>query len=282
MQHVLEVLRKAQAFLEQKGVPQARIDAEWLMAEALGCSRLELYLQHERPLSEAQLEPLRNAVRRRGAREPLQHILGYVPFCGLDLKCDPRALVPRPETEALAERLVERFKAQAPARVLDLGTGTGALALVLAQAWPQAEVVAVERSAEALSLARENAERNGLERVQWLQGNWFEPVEGRFGLIVSNPPYLTEAEWVCAEPEVRAGDPREALVAGEDGLRDLTVIVERAPEFLEAGGWLALETGVAHENPLSALAEKHSYARSEGIRDYGGYARYFLAQAPEN
>jgi release factor glutamine methyltransferase len=280
METLLQTLKKTEAFLASKGVPEPRLDAEWLFAHGLGCGRLELFLQFERPLSPAELDRLRPLVRRRAQREPLQYILGETPWYGLNVQCDRRALIPRPETEALADLLIQRLGLAPPQRVLDLGTGTGALALALAQAFENAEVVAVDSSTEALELAAENARSNGLEgRLELCQSNWLEDVSGTFDLIVSNPPYLTEIEWHSAAPEVRDWEPRAALVAEDAGLGDLKHILEQAQACLSPGGWLALETGIDQHHRLEVLAKQLGYGSCESIRDLGRHPRYFLCQA---
>ncbi len=270
---------KTAAFFEKRGLEQARLNAELLFAQALGCRRLDLYLQFERPLPEETLERLRVLVARRAKREPLQYIAGEAEFMDLKLRVDRRALIPRPETEELLEGVFARVGEGAPARVLDLGTGTGAIALALAQKYPGAAVTAVEASGEALSLARENAQRTGLgERVRFLGGAWFEPVAGEvFDLIVSNPPYLTPEEVAQAQPEVRDWEPLGALVSGPEGLDDLFRIMDAAPEYLRAGGLLALETGIGHAGALSARAQAAGFARYEAAPDLSGRQRFFFA-----
>lgn len=272
---LLEALRKTEAFLARKGVESPRLNAEHLFAHGLGCKRLELYLQYERPLTTPEQDAIRVLVQRRAAREPLQYILGTVDFAGLTLRVDRRALIPRPETEELAER-IRNTVTTPPARILDLGTGTGALALALAAAFPQAAVTATDASEEALALARENAAANRLsDRVTFLLSDWFHSIQGSFDLLVSNPPYLTQAEWESAAPEVKDHDPRAALVAEEDGLADLRTIVEAAPAFLASGGLLALETGLAHHDRLAEIASATgAYGRWHGEADLTGRPRY--------
>ncbi len=282
MQSVLDILGKTTGYFEKVGVPQAKLDAEYLLAHVLGCKRLGLYLQFERPLTDAELDVLRPLVRRRARREPLQHILGTVDFHGLILRCDGRALVPRPETEWLVERVIERLKDRPPAWIADLGTGTGALALALATAFPEAAVDAVDRSAEALALARENAAALGLaKRVAFHEGDWFVPLAGRrYDCIVANPPYLSEADWDAAEPEVANFDPKEALVAPENGTADLVRILREAPAHLKPGGLLALETNVAQHAALAEHTSAPPYASAERENDYAKRERYlFLAGA---
>ena len=282
MQSVLDILGKTTGYFEKAGVPQARLDAEHLLAHVLGCKRLGLYLQFERPLTDAELDALRPLVRRRARREPLQHILGTVDFHGLTLRCDARALVPRPETEWLAERVIERLKDRPPVRLADLGTGTGALALALAAAFPEAVVDAVDRSPGALALARENAAALGLaERVAFHEGDWFAPLAGRrYDCIVANPPYLSEADWEAAEPEVAEFDPKDALVAPDDGTADLVRILRDAPAHLNPGGLLALETNDAQHTALAAHTNAPAYASAARESDYAKRERYLFLTVP--
>lgn len=277
MQTLLEVLQKSEQYLASKGVARAKFEAESLISESLAMSRLEMYLHYQRPLEEKQLVVLRERMKRRAAREPLQYILGTTPFMGLNLLTDPRALIPRQETEELADLLIRRFEGSPPASVLDLGTGTGALALALAKAFPEARVEGVDRSPQALELARENAQRNHLERVHFLEGSWFEPVAGKYDLIVSNPPYLSEEEWGTAEPEVRQHEPRTALVAPDDGVADLLHLLKSALEHLNHGALLALETGIAHHEQLKQEARKLGYQEIQTVEDLSKRPRFFLA-----
>lgn len=281
METLIELLRKSTDFLSAKGVENARLNAELLFAEVLGCKRLDLYLMFERPMIDADRDAIRPLVVRRGKHEPLQYILGYTEFFGLRLKCDKRALIPRPETEELAARVTERLVNREPARILDLGTGSGALALALAKAFPKAEVLAVDASASALELATENAESHGLERrVSLMQSDWFRELEGQaFDLIVSNPPYLTKEEWESAEPEVQAHEPKEALVGdGEDGSEDLRRIIVQAPNHLKPGGILALETGIAQHPTLKQAAGKAGFSEIVSEVDDCKRPRYILAK----
>ena len=281
MHTVLDILQKTTDFFSGKGVESARLNAELIVGHALGLKRMQLYLQFERLLTEPELERIRPLVRRRGQREPLAYVLGTAEFCGLTLKADRRALVPRPETERLVELLQERCT-PAPARVLDLGTGSGCIALALAAAWPGAEVVAVDASDDALALARENGEATGLAaRVQWLKSDWFSavPVDARFDLIVSNPPYLTAEETAAAEPEVRTYEPAAALTAAESGMADLRKIIAEAPRFLAPGGWLAMETGIAQHAELLVDLAKAGLRDGESVKDLAERDRFVFARA---
>lgn len=279
MQNLLETLKKAADFLSRKGLESPRTEAEHLFAAGLGLKRLDLYLQFERLLTEPEVEKLRALTVRRGNREPLQHIVGHVDFRDLRLKSDPRALVPRPETEELVDLALALFPAEQAVRVLDLGTGSGAIALALAAERPAWVVEAVDRSRDALALARENAERCGLTtRVAFAESDWFSAVTDAYDLIVSNPPYLTEAEVAEAEPEVRQFDPVSALVAPEGGLADLRKILSAAPAHLRAGGWVLCETGIAQHAALAALSQQMGYAEAMGLPDLSGRPRFWRAR----
>jgi release factor glutamine methyltransferase len=283
MPTVLEIIQKTAEFLTARGVESPRLNAELMIGHVLDLKRMQLYLQFERVLTEPELVKIRPLVKRRSQREPLQYILGSVDFGGLKLKVDRRALIPRPETELLIEIIVGLCKAKPPARVLDLGTGSGAIALALAKAFPEATVTAVERSEEALALAAENAEMTGLAaRVKLERGAWFEGIanDARFDLIVSNPPYLSEAETAEALPEVRDHEPKVALIAADGGLADLQHIITTAPRFLAVDGMLALETGILQHAELLRLADENGLVRAEARRDLTGRDRFILAWKP--
>ena len=277
---IREIKERTEAFFESKGVPNARLDTDTLIAHSLGIKRLELYLDLDRPLTESQLAELRPLVKRRADREPMQYIIGSVDFCDMLLKVDARALIPRYETEELVERVSEALSV-VPKQILDLGTGSGALALAFAKRYPEASVDAVDFSAQALSLAKENAITQELaERVTFYEGSWLCPLglgEQRYDLIVSNPPYLTEEEMTTAEPEVVNHEPQCALVSGADGLDDLRLIFKDAAAFLKPGGLLALETGIAKAEALNTLAETAGL-QGECIEDLSGRPRFYFAR----
>ena len=277
---VLEIIRRTTEFLASRGVESPRLSAEHLVGHALGLNRMRLYLEFERPLTEPELVRIRPLVKRRSQREPLQHILGEVDFAGLRLKVDRRALIPRPETELLVE-VVASWAVENPpvARIADLGTGTGAIALGLAERLPSVTVLAVDREDAALTLARENgAARSCGARVEFVRSDWFTAMPSApYDIIVSNPPYLSEAELVDVAPEVRDFEPRSALVAAEDGLGDLLKIISGAGEHLRRGGLLALETGPSQHAALIAAATAAGYSKVESRRDLSGRDRFILA-----
>lgn len=274
---LLEVLEKSTGFLEQKGVKDARLSAEWIMAESLGLKRLDLYLQFERPLSEEELVPIRERIRRRSKREPLQYILGQVDFYGTTLSVDKRALIPRPETEYLVELLHTKYLNCEPDRILDLGTGSGAIAIALLTLFPKAEATAVDRSEDALTLADENAKACAVEgRLTLLTSDWFENVQGEFELITANPPYLTEEEMNSAEPEVAVYEPTDALFGGKDGLDALTHIVDSGFQHLVNGGMLVLETGISQHEHLMRVVKERGYSAVESIKDLAQRDRFLI------
>lgn len=277
---VLEIIRRTTEFLASRGVESPRLSAEHLVGHALGLNRMRLYLEFERPLTEPELVCIRPLVKRRSQREPLQHILGEVDFAGVRLKVDRRALIPRPETELLVE-VVASWAVENPpvARIADLGTGTGAIALGLAERLPSVTVLAVDREDAALTLARENgAARSCGARVEFVRSDWFTAMPAApYDIIVSNPPYLSEAELVDVAPEVRDFEPRSALVAAEDGLGDLLKIIAGAGEHLRRGGLLALETGPSQHAALIAAATAAGYSKVEPRRDLAGRDRFILA-----
>ncbi|HEY3961538.1 MAG TPA: peptide chain release factor N(5)-glutamine methyltransferase [Gaiellaceae bacterium] len=241
------MLRSATDYLAEHGVPSPRVDAEWLLAHALGLSRIELYTQHDRPLTDAERAEARELVRRRGAREPLAYVLGSWGFRHLDLTTDKRALVPRPETEVVVDRCLALLERVSEPRVLDVGTGTGAIALSIAHELPDARVTATDLSVDALALAEENAGRLGL-RVDFRQADL--TVAGAFDLVVSNPPYVRPDELEALEPEVRDWEPRAALL--DEGQTERLVAAK-------SGTWLVLETHEDRAGEIATLLECAGY-----------------------
>jgi release factor glutamine methyltransferase len=277
---VLEIIKRTTEFLAGRGVAPPRLNAELLIGHALGRKRMQLYLEFERPLTEAELGQIRPLVRRRGQHEPLQYVLGETEFCGLRLKVDRRVLIPRPETELLVELVLAWCAANPPGRrIMDLGTGSGAIALALGQAMPEAGVVAIERSREALAVAGENAAAAGLgERISLVLSDWYAtvPVES-FDVIVANPPYLSAEETAATPLEVHGFEPVAALTAPADGFADLEAIIAGAPRYLRQGGLLAIETGIAQHARLRAAIRAAGFSHAESKRDLTGRDRFILA-----
>lgn len=279
---VMGLIRWSGEYLQGKGVSSGRLDAEHLLAHALGKERLQLYLEFDRPLQPAELAAFKPALQRRARREPLQYILGRTAFRELDLAADPRALIPRPETEGLVELVLDWVGAlDRPASALDVGTGTGAIALSLAVEGRFSRIVATDVSSDALDLARENRDRLGLgERVEFRLGPTWTPLSDgeRFDVIVSNPPYVSEAEMGNLEPEVALWEPRAALAAGDRGLAVLEPLVDGAADRLAPGGLLALELGAGQGGTvLTRTRLTAGLCGAQLKRDLAGRERYVLA-----
>lgn len=272
MKTVLEVIQATTAYFQKSGIESPRLNIEHLLAHTLGKKRMELYLEFDRPLSESDLEPLRALVKRRAAGEPLQHLLGTAEFHGRSFLCDKRGLVPRPETEQLCELVLAGGPAK---RALDVGTGSGVIALTLAAAWPDAQVEAVDLLPDALALARENAARLGLaERVRFLASDLLASVTGEYDLIVANLPYIARDEIATLTREVRH-DPLSALDGGPDGLEIFRRFVPQAARHLR--GRLALEIGHDQAKPLADLLAAHNFQDIRPQTDYQGKDRFIFA-----
>ncbi|WP_207886079.1 peptide chain release factor N(5)-glutamine methyltransferase [Pseudomonas sp. 30_B] len=255
--------------------PSARLDAELLLAAALGKSRSFLRTWPERVVSREAHDLFDGFIARRQAGEPVAYILGHQGFWSLDLEVAPHTLIPRPDTELLVETALALLPAT-PARVLDLGTGTGAIALALACERPSWQVLGVDRVAEAVALAERNRERLDLNNAAFRASQWFSELAGeRFSLIVSNPPYIPSADPHLTQGDVRF-EPSSALVSGADGLDDIRLIVEQAPDHLESGGWLMLEHGYDQADAVRDLLLTRGFARVESRRDFGGHERISL------
>jgi release factor glutamine methyltransferase len=290
----LELTRLAAEHLAEKGIEEARLEAELLLAHVLGIRRLDLYLQFERPLEPAEVDAYRDALRRRAAREPLQYVTGEVEFRELTLAVDPRVLIPRPETEVLVGAVLgfefegefegeaegEGDRAPSSPTVLDLGTGSGAIVLSLLHEGRFGRAVATDTSEGALEVAAANAERHGLsDRLELRRGSLWEPIgDGEsFRVIVSNPPYVAERERETLAPEVRDHEPADALFAADDGLAVVRQIVAGAPAHLAEGGLLALEVGLGQAREVATLCRDAGLSATRVVADLAGRERIVLA-----
>jgi release factor glutamine methyltransferase len=274
---VLEVLQSTAAYLKKHNIESPRLNAEHLVAHLLERTRMELYLEFERKLTEAELAPLRQLVKRRALGEPLQHLLGTIEFCGLTFLCDKRAMVPRPETEQLVEILESKIEDR-KSKILDVGTGSGVIALSLAAKFPEAEIVAVDISDDALALAHENAIRLNLDgRVEFLKSNLLENVEGTFDLIVANLPYIAAQNRQTLSREVLR-DPDVALFGGAHGNELVHELVVQAPAHLRPGGLLALEIGIGQSEALLSVLTEKKYRDIYSKNDYSGVIRFLFAR----
>ena len=284
---VLEVIQRSTEFLARRGVESARLNAELLTAHVLVLPRLQLYLNFERTLTDPELDALRQLVKRRSEREPLQHLTGSTSFCGLEIKVSPCVLIPRPETEVLAERawgFLGSWPDGAPT-VLDFGTGSGCLAIALAVKCPSAALHALDISEEALVSARANAEVHGLAaRIQFHLGDGLAALPGglrapgTFALLVSNPPYIPTGEIATLAPEVRDHDPRRALDGGEDGLDFYRRLAAETGPLLHPAGRIMLELGDGQAEAVRGLFEAGPWRVEAVENDLTGRARIFVAQ----
>ena len=275
---LLEVLQSTTAYFTRHKIGNPRLNAEHLLAHVLGKTRMEIYLDFERTLSETELQPLRDLVKRRGQGEPLQHLLGTVEFCGQIFAVDKRALVPRPETEELVE-IISNFKFQiSNLRIADIGTGSGVIALSLAKKFPEAEILAIDVSDDALSLAGENAARLGLAgRVQFRKGDLLENFSERFDLIVANLPYVSMQDRHLLAREV-LHDPEVALFAGPTGEELVRRLIDQATQHLNPKGLLALEIGINQSEGLTEVLRLKNYHDIRTKKDYSGITRFLLAR----
>ena len=274
---VLEVLQAATAHLKKHGVENPRLNAEHLLAHLLGRNRIELYLDFERKLTETELGPLRELVKRRSEGEPLQHLLGTVEFCGLTFLSDKRAMVPRPETEELVESLKSEIE-DPKSKIVDVGTGSGVIALSLAAEFPEARILAVDISDDALALAQENAITLDLgSRVQFLKSRLLETIEGTFDLIVANLPYISSQDRHTLSREVLR-DPEVALFAGARGDELVRELIDQAPTRLRPGGMLALEIGLGQGQALLSVLTEKNYRDICSKNDYNGVTRFLFAR----
>ena len=280
---VLEVIQRSTEFLQQKGVESPRLQIELMLGHVLGVPRLKLYLNFERVLTDSELARVRGMVKRRGEREPLQHILGSTSFCGLEIKCSRDALVPRPETELLAEcawQFLSTLKSQTTT-ALDLCTGTGCISIAITTHVSNAHVKAVDISSAALALARANASRHGLvDRIEFVEGDAFAALAPgeQFDLIVSNPPYLASEEIKTLDPEVRQFDPLLALDGGPDGLDFHRRIARQAPPFLKPCGKLILEFADGQADDVKKLFTAEKWIVEEIVADYSSRPRILIAR----
>lgn len=268
---VLKILQWTADYFGDKGIESGRRDAELLLGASLGLDRVGLYLHFDRPLEEGELAAFRALVVRRAKREPLQYILGQTEFWSLPIAVSPAVLIPRPDTEVLVE---EALRVAEGGRVLDVGTGSGAIAIALAHEWSGAQVVALDISDEALKIAAANAGTNGVaDRIRFVRGDLARLPEGPFDLIVSNPPYIPIVDLDGLMPEVRDFEPRCALDGGVDGLDPYRALAAQAEDCLVAGGWLLVEVGIDQASSVQALFADAGLVDVFCRADYSGIPR---------
>jgi len=287
---VLEIIQRSTEYLSVRGVESARLNAELILAHVLGMPRLRLYLEFDQAVGVNETARARELVRRRGQREPLQHLTGTAAFLGHELLVSPEVLIPRPETELLAQMAIQRLQTaggSSPARVLDFGTGSGCLAIAIAAALPSVEVHALDISTAALDLARRNAQRSGSGRIRFHAGDGFRALAPGCGipssgldLLVSNPPYIPTGDLATLQPEVRDHDPRQALDGGADGLDFYRRLAAEAGSWLKPGAPMLLEFGDGQAAPLEALFQSAGWQLVSIEKDLSGTERVLIVHVP--
>lgn len=272
MHTVLELLNLTTTFFEQKGIDSARLNAELLLADILKCKRLDLYLAFDKPVKDEEVDNYRLFIKRRGNREPLQYILGYVEFYGLTFSVNKDVLIPRQETEILIETVLKAVDKESPLTILDIGTGSGIIAIALAKNLPNAKIFALDKSAEALVVARQNAEANGVEnRTAFLQNDILSssfPINDKLDIIVSNPPYVAHKEFQSLQKEIVAFEPDFAVTDFSDGLTFYRRIIEDAKNHLKENGKIFFEIGAGQSAQVKSLFELHNFSSIEIRKDY--------------
>lgn len=277
---ILEAIQKSADFLAKKGVDSARLQSELLLAHVLKTQRLKLYLDFARVLTEAETAALRELVQRRGTREPLQHILGTASFCGLELKVNREVLVPRPETELLAEQGWKFLNSLSrESTFLDFGTGSGCIAIAICHFAKQSRGIAIDKSQTALGIAAENAKKCAVERLQFLLSDGFSavPAGPSFDLIISNPPYIPAGEIATLQEEVREFDPHSALDGGADGLDFYRLLAVEGAKLLAAGGKLMIEFGDGQQDQLRELFGANGWSVEAVMNDLTDRPRILIA-----
>lgn len=278
---VLDLIQWTTEYFKRCDIPGPRLDAELLLSHVLDTNRLQLYLRFEMPVYPEHLAAFRELIKKRVAHSPVSYLTNRKEFFSLDFYVDPRVLIPRPETEVLVESVLQAQ--ETPCQLIDIGTGSGAIAISLAANRPEWEIIATDISADALKVAQKNSVvHHCADRLTFLQGNLFKPLEGlpnpRFDWIVSNPPYVSTAEFPSLLPDVRDHEPETALLAGTNGLDVITGILEDAPRFLKPGGRVGLEIGHNHSPDVQDIVQSNSaYVGSQVIKDYSGVERVVIA-----
>lgn len=278
---VRRVLDWTTEHLKAKGSETPRLEAEILLAHARNCGRVQLYTQYAEELSDDERGRMRDLVNRRANREPVAYLVGHREFFSLEFRVTPAVLIPRPETETLVVELLERARELQPPRILDVGTGSGCIAVAAAVNLPSASVTAIDAGDAALAIARENAEAHGVaERITFLHGDLFAPLAAgtRFDVVVSNPPYVAEADFATLQPDVARHEPRAALVSGIDGLDMIRRLIAEAPGYLKPGGVLMLEIPPEQSGGVQAILHQNPrYDRVEVAKDLARSDRAVIA-----
>ena len=281
---VRRILEWTTGHLARHGSESPRLEAEVLLAHARGCKRIELYTHFDDAVSDEERALMRDLVQRRAKSEPVAYLVGRREFFSLDLRVTPDVLIPRPDTETLVVELLERAKGIESPRIVDVGTGSGAIAIAAAVHLPTARVTAIDASEAALAVARENANEHGVAgRMRFLHGDLFAPLGDsvEFDVIASNPPYVRQGELELLPPDVRLHEPLSALAAGPEGLDVIERLIAEAPPFLASGGWLLIEISPRQASAVLKQLETHgAYAEVRAVKDLSGQIRVAVARRP--
>ena len=268
---VLESINLSTEYLKNKGIESPRINAELLLAKILNCKRLELYLSFDRPLAENEILQYREFIKRRSSFEPLQYIVGSVEFYGLEFKVNRSVLIPRQETEILVETIIKEFQNQNGLKILDIGTGSGIIAICLAKYLQNAKVFAIDSSSEAIKVANKNAELNQvIENITFIDSAFDKYLnkENDFDLIVSNPPYISSEEFQNLQPELRVYEPRQALTDESNGLSFYEIISRNGKSLLKKNGKIFFEVGENQSSTVKEILIKEDYNNIQIQKDY--------------
>lgn len=269
---VLESLKLSTEYLEKKGIESPRLNAELLLSEILKCSRLDLYLKYDQPLKEDEINKYREWIARRGKHEPLQYIIGAVEFYGLKFKVDHSVLIPRPETEILVETIINQIKVKSSPIILDIGTGSGNIAIALAKNLPNSKILAVDISERALNVAKENAEIYGMnEQIEFIKKNIFNESlfkDLRFDVVVSNPPYVSSYDYQTLQKEIINYEPKSAVTDNDDGLSFYRRITQIANKYLNPNGKLFYEIGKDQSKNIYEIMNENGFIDIQIIKDY--------------
>ncbi len=277
---VIDLINWGTEYFSEKEFDNPRREIEWLLSDYLDCKRIDLYLRFEEPFTNQMLADFRMRVKRRINHEPLQYISGKTEFFGLPINVNPAVLIPRPETERLVETILETSAGLRNPRILEVGTGSGCIAVALAKERPDAKINSIDISSEALAIAGENARLNGTENIQFHQLDILSQLPGgEFDMMVSNPPYIPKAEIESLMEEVGKFEPLDALSDNNDGLSFYRRFAEIAPMVIKTGGWIILELGLGKQPAqAAALFNSENYVNTELIRDYNGDQRVLKVQ----
>jgi release factor glutamine methyltransferase len=270
---ILEIIKKTTRFFQDRGIESPRLNAERLLAYVLGQRRLDLYLHFDKPLHKREIDKMRALVKRRGRLEPLQYVMGECAFMDITVRVNPDVLIPRPETEILVETVISDFRDQPDKRVLDIGTGSGIIAICIKRALPGFQVAATDISRKILDTARQNGEKAGVN-VTWAVSDLFASLDKtKYDIIVSNPPYVKTGDIQTLALEIKDYEPLTALDGGEDGLQFYVRFFKQAPDFLKPGGRIYLEVGDGQAGEVAAMAEQYGMSVLKTVNDLSGKER---------